>query len=165
LQGADLDKALQGQDWDNSVKALTNFPDVLDRMSSNLQWTQDLGDAFLGQRAELMNAVQAMRGKAYDAGTLKSTPQQTVAREQQTITIAPTTPQVVYVPSYAPATVYGPSYVAPPAPYYPSFWATPGGAITAGVIGFGAGIATTALIGSAFGWHDHDVYVNNYYGG
>src|SRR5262245_36005636 len=165
LEGDALEKALQQQDWDPSVKSLTRFPDVLDRMSQNLEWTKDLGDAFLGQRAQLMDAAQRMRTKAYDAGTLKSTPQQTVVREGQTITVQPTNPQVVYVPTYQPATVYGSSYVAPTTPYYPSFWATPGGAVTAGVIGFGAGIATGALIGSAFDWHDHDVYVNNYHGG
>jgi hypothetical protein len=165
LQGDALDKALQKEDWDASVKSLTSFPDVLDRMSNNLEWTKDLGDAFLDQRSELMDAAQSLRTKAYDAGTLKTTPQQTVVKEEKTIYLQPTNPQVVYVPSYAPSTVYGPSYVAPAAPSYPSFWATPGGAVTAGVVGFGAGIATGALIGSAFDWNDHDVYVHNYYGG
>jgi hypothetical protein len=165
LQGEALDKALQQQDWDASVESLTSFPDVLDRMSNNLEWTKDLGDAFLDQRNELMDAAQRLRTKAYDAGTLKTTPQQTVVKEEKTIYVQPANPQVVYVPTYAPSTVYGPSYVAPATPYYPSFWATPGGAVTAGVIGFGAGIATGALIGSAFNWGDHDVYVHNYYGG
>jgi hypothetical protein len=165
LQGQALDSALAQQDWDVSVKSLTSFPDVLDRMSNDLEWTKDLGDAFLDQRTELMDAAQRLRTKAYDAGTLKSTPQQTVVKEQQVIYVQPTNPEVVYVPTYAPATVYGPSYVAPAAPAYPSFWATPGGAVTAGVLGFGAGIATGALIGSAFDWHDHDVYVHNYGGG
>src|SRR5262245_53040027 len=165
LQGEALDKALQQQDWDASVKSLASFPDVLDRMSNNLEWTKDLGDAFLAQRSELMDAAQSLRTKAYDAGTLKTTPQQTVVKEDKTIYVQPTNPQVVYVPSYAPATVYGPTYAAPPTPYYPSFWATPGGAVTAGVLGFGAGIATGALIGSAFDWGHHDVYVHNYYGG
>jgi len=167
LQGEALQKALEQQDWDPSVKSLINFPDVLDRMSQNLQWTQDLGDAFLSQRSQLMDAAQRLRAKAYDAGTLKTTSQQTVTRDaaQNTIVVQPANPQTVYVPTYAPATVYGPTYAPPPTPYYPSFWATPGGAVTAGVLGFGAGIATTALIGSAFNWHDHDVYVHNNYGG
>src|SRR5262245_41588418 len=164
LQGPELDSALAKEDWDVSVKSLTSFPDVLDRMSNNLEWTKDLGDAFLAQRSELMDAAQRLRTKAYDAGTLKTTPQQTVVKEGQTIYVQPTNPETVYVPQYAPATVYGPTYVAPAAPAYPSFWATPGGTVTAGLLGFGAGIATTALIGSAFDWHDHDVYVNNYYG-
>ncbi len=165
LEGEALDKALEQQDWDASVKSLVNFPDVLHRMSDNLEWTKDLGDAFLGQRTELMDAAQRLRVKAEAAGTLESTPQQTVVREKDVVYIQPTDPQVVYVPTYAPATVYGQSYVAPATPSYPSFWATPGGAVTAGVVGFGAGIATSALIGSAFDWGGHDVYVHNYYGG
>src|SRR5262249_49855265 len=119
LQGADLDKALAQFDWDPSVKSLTVFPDVLDRMSNNLEGTKDLGDAFLSQRNELMDAAQRLRAKAYDAGNLKTTPQQTVVREpvsgaggtggaggSQVITIQPTNPEVVYVPQYQPAAVY-----------------------------------------------------------
>ncbi len=165
LQGPELEKALGEEDWDASVKSLTSFPDVLDRMSSNLDWTRDLGDAFLEQRTDLMDAAQRLRGKAYEAGTLKTTPQQTVVKEKETVYIQPADPQTVYVPAYAPATVYGSTYAAPATPSYPSFWATPGGTVTAGVLGFGAGITTAALIGSAFDWDDHDVYVNNYYGG
>jgi hypothetical protein len=169
LQGEDLDKALAKFDWDPSVKSLTAFPDVLDRMSNNLEWTKDLGDAFLEQRNEVMDAAQRLRAKAYDAGTLKSTPQQTVVRQQQggseVVSIQPADPQVVYVPTYQPAAVYGPSYVPPPQPYYPSFWTSPAGVVTTGIIGFGAGVATGALIGSAFNWGSHDVYVHNYYGG
>src|SRR5262249_26308914 len=102
--------------------------------------------------------VQRMRARAADAGTLQSTPQQTVVNEEKIIRIEPAQPQVIYVPTYAPA-VYGPAYVAPaPAPYYPSFWTTPGGVVTAGVIGFGAGLATAALFTSVFDWHHHDVY-------
>ena len=166
LKGDALDKALAQEDWDDSVKWLTHFPDVLKRMSDNLEWTQDLGNAFLEQQAQVMDAAQRMRAKAADAGTLKTTSQQTVIKEKEVIRIEPADPQVVYVPQYAPATVYGPSYVPPPAPYYPSFWGTPGGALTAGVIGFGVGIGTAALFSSAFDWNNHDVYVNgNGWGG
>jgi Protein of unknown function (DUF3300) len=168
LQGEDLDKALAQFDWDPSVKSLTAFPDVLHRMSTNLEWTKDLGDAFLEQRNEVMDAAQRLRTKAYDAGTLKTTPQQTVVRQQQggseVVSIQPTNPQVVYVPTYQPAAVYGPTYAPPPQPYYPSFWTSPAGVVTTGIIGFGAGVATAALIGSAFNWGGHDVYVNNHYG-
>src|SRR5262249_55006164 len=174
LQGDELQKALQQKDWDPSVKSLVSMPDVLDRMSNNLEWTKDLGDAFLGQRAELMNAAQVLRGKAYDAGTLKTTPQQTVVREpapgnpQQTIvTVQPANPEGVYVPQYSPAAVYGPTYTAPRQPDYPSWWTSPAGVATTGLLGVGAGIATGALIGSAFNWGDNDVYVHGggYYGG
>lgn len=167
LKGDDLQNAIEAQSWDDSVKWLVNFPDVLQRMSDNLDWTKDMGDAFLGQRAEIMNAVQRMRDKAYDAGNLKTTPQQTVVREKEIITIAPAQPEVVYVPTYPP-TVYGPTYAPPPAPaYYPSWWATPAGVATTSLLSFGAGMAVGAAIWGDGGcnWNNHDVYVNNYYGG
>ncbi|MCW5890199.1 MAG: DUF2950 family protein [bacterium] len=162
LTGDALDEALEGQDWDASVKWLCHFPDVLERMSANLDWTQALGNAFLDQQAAVMDAVQRMRAKADAAGTLKSDAKQTVVKEQQTIVIQPADPQVVYVPTYPP-TVYGPTYAAAPVAYpalYPPT-ATWGGTL----LTFGAGMATGALIAGAFDWHDHDVYVNNHYGG
>ena len=72
LKDAALDKALESKDWDPSVEGLTHFPDLLQRMSENLDWTKDLGDAFLGQRDDVMDAVQRMRRYALDAGTLKT---------------------------------------------------------------------------------------------
>ena len=138
LKGDDLDKAVASQDWDDSVKGLTHFPEVLSRMSQNLDWTKDMGDAFLDQQAATMQAVQAMRAKASAAGNLKSNDQQTVVTQPappgyvpeggppaagapppQIITIQPTNPQTVYVPSYPPTAVYGPTW-APPTPYYPA---------------------------------------------
>lgn len=158
--GDALQKALADKDWDDSVKYLCSFPDVLDRMSSNLDWTQALGNAFLDQQAGVMDAVQRMRAKADAAGALKSDDKQTIVKEQQTIVIQSANPEVVYVPTYAP-TVYGPTYAAAPVAYpalYPPT-ATWGGTL----LTFGAGMATGALIAGAFDWHDHDVY--NYYGG
>jgi hypothetical protein len=158
LAGEALDKALEEKDWDQSVEYLCHFPDVLDRMSANLDWTQALGNAFLDQQAGVMDAVQRMRAKADAAGTLKSDAKQTVVKEQQTIVIQPADPQVVYVPTYPP-TVYGPTYAAAPVAYpavYPPT-ATWGGAL----LTFGAGMATGALIAGAFDWHDHDVYIHD----
>ena len=164
LSGEALEKALAEKDWEESVEWLTHFPDVLGRMSSNLEWTQDLGDAFLGQREGLMDAVQRMRARAADAGTLKTTEQQTVIREKETIRIESAQPQVVYVPTYPPAQAYG-TWAAPPA-YYPAVMAPPP-AYTAGtaLLSFGVGMATGALVASAFDWDDHDVYVHHYGGG
>lgn len=119
LQGAALEEALKQHEWDPSVKALCGFPTVLKRMSDNLAWTKDLGDAFLAQRAELMDTIQAMRRKAIDAGTLKTTEQQQVVQDKGNVVIQPANPEVIYVPSYSPAVVYGPSW------YYPS-WYYPG---------------------------------------
>src|SRR6185436_266903 len=165
-----LDKALAEKDWDPSIKGLAQMPDLLKRMSDNLDWTKDLGDAFLGQKDDVMNAVQAMRQKAAAAGNLKTTPQQTVTKEvinnKETIIIQPADPQTVYVPTYPP-TVYGPTY-APPAPYYPApvYGYTPGQMATASLLSFGAGVAVGALVSDGFGWGSNDVHVNNnYYGG
>ena len=119
-----LDKALESQDWDPSLKTLTKFPEVLQRMSDNLDWTKDLGDAFLASQADVMDTIQRMRAKAMDTGSLKTTEQQTVTKEvvnnKETIVIQPSNPEVVYVPQYESSPqVYGPSY-AYPQPYYPA---------------------------------------------
>ena len=71
LKGEALDKALDEKDWDPSIKGLAKMPDLLKRMSDNLDWTKDLGDAFIGQKDEVMDSLQRMRAKAYDSGSLK----------------------------------------------------------------------------------------------
>ena len=110
LKDKALEDALQKQPWDASVKSLTAFPDVLDRMSQDLTWTQKLGDAFLGQQKELLAAVQTLRQKAKSSGHLESNKQQTVKTEtqenKQVIVIEPANPEVVYVPTYQPTVVY-----------------------------------------------------------
>ena len=111
LTGDKLDAALKEQDWDPTIKALVSVPDVLDQMSQNLDWTQDLGDAFLAQETQLMDTVQKMRGLAYDEGNLKTTEQQTVTQEpDKIIVIQPSDPQIIYVPTYSSTVVYGPSW-------------------------------------------------------
>ena len=121
LKGDALAQALEKQDWDPSVRSLVNFPDVLSNMSEKLDWTQKLGDAFLSQQKEVMDAVQRLRAKAEAAGNLKTTEQQKVIVEEKVIKIEPASPQVVYVPTYNPTVVYGawpyPAY--PPYPWYP----------------------------------------------
>src|SRR5208282_115001 len=98
--------------WDPAVKALARFPDVVRKMSENLDWTTDLGDAFVNQPKDVADVIQALRAEAEKAGSLKSTPQQTVTTSvqegQNIISIAPTDPSMVYVPSYDPVTVYEP---------------------------------------------------------
>ena len=98
-----LNDALDRQRWEPSVKALVPFPDVLSMMSERLEWTQMVGDAFLAQEADVMATVQELRAKAYAAGNLRSTQQQTVSREGTIIVVQPANPQVVYVPVYSPA--------------------------------------------------------------
>lgn len=136
LKGDQLTAALQDKDWDPSVKSLAPFPQILVMMSDRLDWMQKLGDAFLAQQDDVMDAVQRLRQQAQAAGTLKSSPQQTVGTQDQTITIEPASPDNVYVPVYDPTVVYGtwpypdypPYYFEPPPdfvfgpPFWPGFW-------------------------------------------
>jgi hypothetical protein len=150
LSGDTLAKAVEPQAWDPSVKSLVPFPSVLGLMNSNLDWTQQLGYAFAGQQAAVMNSVQRLRFQAQTAGNLKTTEQQTVRVEKQVIIIEPVRPTVVYVPSYNPTIVYG----AWPYPAYPPVYLPPppgyvfGAALVSG-IAFATGVA---VVGSLWGW-------------
>jgi len=146
LQGQELAKAVDQQIWDPSIKGLTEFPDVLDNMNKNLSWTSALGDAYVNDPKGVMSAIQVLRNDAQQAGNLNSTPQQNVSTEGQTIVIEPANPEVVYVPSYSPE-VYGVPVAA-----YPGY--TGWGAVAAGAISFGAGMAVGAAFGGyGWGWH------------
>src|SRR5204862_409684 len=117
LKGKALADAVAKQPWDPSVQGLVEFPDVVQRMAGNVQWTTDLGNAFLAQQSDVMDAVQRMRAKAQGTGNLKTSAQQVVQTEtvtggKQVITVEQANPDVVYVPSYDPTVVYG---AAPPA--------------------------------------------------
>lgn len=163
LKGDELATALENADWDPSVKSLVNFPDVLAMMSDKLDWTQQLGDAFIGQQKEVMEAVQRLRARAQAAGKLESSKEQVIKVEQgptQTIVIESANPDVIYVPAYSPTVVYGtwpyPAY--PPYPYYP-----PGYTVGAAAIGFGVGVACGAAWGYAWGncnWRGGDVDID-----
>jgi hypothetical protein len=156
LSGDALTKALESQDWDPSVKALTQFPDVLQTMSDKLDWTQKLGDAFLAQQADVMDRIQFLRRKADEAGTLKSNQQQKVVKETKYIIIEPASPQTVYVPVYQPAVVYGTWWYPAYPPYYWSY-GYPGSAFVSGFF-WGAGVA---VAGSIWGWGRCDWRRNN----
>jgi len=162
LKEEDLTKGLEAQTWDASVKSLVNFPQVLDMMNTNLDWTQKLGDAVLAQQKDVMATIQTMRQKAQAEGNLKSSEEQKVTVEEgtQTIIIESANPQVVYVPVYNPTVVYGawgyPSY--PPYYYYPPGYAYAGAAFT-----FTMGVAIGAAWGYAWGgcnWHNGDVDID-----
>ncbi len=163
LKGKQLEEALKGQDWDPSVKSLVAFPDVLKRMSENLDWTRDMGDAFLEQQSQLLDAVQRLRDKAYAAGQLKTTEQQVVTvKQDKIIVIEPADPEVIYVPSYSPTVVYGTWPYA--TPYYPALYAPPPAGY--GLMAFGTGMLVGAAIwgNCDWGWgHSNcNVNVNNY---
>ncbi len=102
-----------GMPWDPSVKALTAFPSVLDNMARNYNWTSSLGNAYYNQPGDVMNAVQAARVQAQQAGYLRSTPQQRVYDDGGQILIAPVNPDLVYVPYYNPWRIYGPAGFRP----------------------------------------------------
>ena len=147
LKGAALAAAVDKQDWDPSVKALTAFPTVLANMDRDLSWTSALGDANLNQAADVMDAIQFLRKKAQEAGNLKSTPQQTVTAQGSTIEIEPAYPDVVYVPAYNPWLVYGYPLVAWPGWYpYPGIW------YDGPYLFFGAGFGIGFFGGFGWGW-------------
>jgi hypothetical protein len=158
LKDKQLEEALKKQDWDPAVKSLCGLRDVVKQMNDNLDWTQDLGDAFLGQKQELMETVQKMRKKALDAGNLKTTEQVKVTQESEVIVIEQTKTEVVYVPTYSPSVVYGPAWYYP-APYYPPMYAPP----AYGFMAFTAGVVWGAAIwgGCSWGHNDCDININN----
>jgi len=98
LRGDQLTAAVEQQSWDPSVKSLVPFPQILHMMVSNLDWTESLGDAFLYDQGAVMDSVQRLRQSARAAGNLQSTPQEVVTDQDQAIAIAPTGPDIVYVP-------------------------------------------------------------------
>lgn len=159
LKGAALDTALQSQSWDDSVKSLAHVPEVLKMMSDRLDWTQKLGDAFLSQQSDVMASIQRLRAQAQKNGTLKSTNEQTVSVEDQSIVIEPVQPEAVYVPYYDPQVVYG-AWAYPD--YPPYYWAAPPGYGYGAGIGFIAGVAIGAAFwNNGFNWRGGNVYVNN----
>jgi len=167
LKGEQLMAATKDKDWDPSVKAMLEFPDVLAMMDEKIDWTTKVGDAVLSQQRDVMDSIQRLRRKANEAGNLKTTEEQKVVVEEQTqtIIIQPANPQVVYVPTYNPTVVYGtwpyPAY--PPYPVYP-----PGYVATASFFSFAAGVAVGAAWGGWGGWHsnwhggDVDINVDRY---
>ena len=137
------------QNWDPGVKALTAFPQVLAQMDRNLQWTTDLGNAYYNQPQDVLEAIQVMRRRAQAAGNLQSTPQQAIYYDQGYIQLMPVNPQVVYVPTYNPWTVYG-DQVSP----YPGFSLL--GAVESffgsSPISYGLGVAMSAFSHTPWGW-------------
>ncbi len=146
LKGKDLGDAVDKQDWDPSVKALCQFQTVLANMDKDLSWTSELGDANVNQQADVMNAIQHMRRQAQQAGNLKSTPQQTVSNQGDDIDIEPADPDLVYVPVYNPAYVYG--Y---PVGIWPGFY--PWWGIGGPYFSFGIGFPIGPFFGFGWGWH------------
>jgi uncharacterized protein DUF3300 len=160
VTGKALEDAMQKQSWDASVKSLTPFPTVLDMMSEKLDWTQQLGDAFLAQHQDIMAAIQSLRQRAESSGSLKTTKEQKVVKNesgaQTYIVIEPTDPSVVYVPAYDPAIAYGtwpyPSY--PPYSYYPR------GYVAGSALWFASSVAVGAALWGKCNWRRNQVDID-----
>ncbi|OGV58604.1 MAG: hypothetical protein A2X45_01740 [Lentisphaerae bacterium GWF2_50_93] len=105
-----INTELTNKQWDPSVKGLVFFPDLLAKMNDNLDWSKELGDAFLTQQKDLMDTIQVMRKKSIDAGVLKSNENQKVTTTEGQTEIQPTSTETVYVQEYVPSTAYGSSW-------------------------------------------------------
>lgn len=169
LKDKALADAIAKQNWDPSIQALAGLPEVVKLLSENIKWTTDLGNAFLVQQNDVMDAVQRMRKKAKDSGNLKNSEQQKVetktVENKQVIVVEQANPQVVYVPSYNPTVVYGappPAYAYPPVSYPP-----PGYAVAGMAISFGVGVAMGAMWNGGWGYHcgwgggNNNITINN----
>jgi hypothetical protein len=176
---------LDSQPWDENVKAVARLPQVISQMDANIGWTSDLGDAFINQPKELMDAVQRMRARAQESGALKTTPQQTVSTTETIVTnmveqypvyvtnevvqIQPSDPQVIYVPEYNPTVVYAgypvayPGYYYPPAPYYGyGYGYYPGALAASALVGFGVGVAMSGWFHNDCDWGHGNVHVEHH---
>jgi Protein of unknown function (DUF3300) len=152
LRGAQLAAALEAETWDPSVKSLVAFPQILRMMDDRLDWTEQLGNAFLAQQGDVMDAIQRLRNQAAAAGTLWSNAQERVTTEGQGIVIEPTNPALIYPPVYNPDLVYGPW----PYPDFPPLDIVPpdydiGFGLPFG-IGFGIGFVVIQPFQCAFDW-------------
>jgi hypothetical protein len=171
-----LEDAMQKQSWDPSVKALTAVPQTLQMMNDKLDWTRDLGDAFLAQQADVLQAVQRLRQRADNAGNMKTTEQQRVVKAVAPAEAAPpptgTAPQSsapaniytiesinpdeYYVPIYDPGLAYGEW----PYPEYAPFYWYPPGWVGRGVFAFAAGVAVGTAIWGSIDWWRNRVHIN-----
>jgi hypothetical protein len=167
LKDKALADAVQKQPWDPSVQAMAALPDVVKRLVDDIQWTAELGNAFLAQQDDVMGAVQRMRAKAQEKGNLKSNEQikveTRVVESKQVIVVEQSNPQVVYVPSYDPVVVYGP----PAYPYPPIYYPPPGYYAAGMAISFGVGLAIGAAWGGGWGYNcgwgggNNNININN----
>lgn len=161
VTGQALLDALKRQGWDPSVQMLAEFPEAMTLLNRDVRWTTDLGNAFLSQQGDVMNAIQYLRMEARDDGRLQSTPQQVVSTEtengQSAVSIEPASPQVIYPPVYSPVSVWGqPAYGSYPAfsyaqsPYYGGGYDNGYGN---GGYGFGNGIDIGGLFSGLLNWN------------
>jgi len=165
LEGDALADAVAKQPWDPSIQSMAAVPDAANRLADDIQWATDLGNAFLAQQEDVMDAVQRMRKKAQDNGALESNEQQVVetevVEEKTVIIVQPAQPEVIYVPTYSPTVVYGPPIYPYPPIYYPPYHA--GGAFVAFSVGvmWGAAIWGGSCCHCGWGHNNVNINVNN----
>jgi uncharacterized protein DUF3300/endosialidase-like protein len=169
LKGDALKKEVDKQSWDDSVKALASTPDVIAMMSDKVDWTKNLGDAVLAQQADVMDAIQRLRSKAYDGKKLVTTRQQKVSvqtqESKQAILIESADPDMIYAPYYDPAAVYGTWPYADYPPYYFGYPSYVGAGVIAAGLAFGAGWAIGRwgnYWGGGCNWASRNLYINHY---
>ena len=153
LGGRSDDNAISNQTWDVSVKSVAHYPQVLQRMVQESDWTIALGQAYVNQSTDVAASIQRLRAEARAAGSLVTTSQQQVIVEGNVIRIVPGQPQVIYVPQYNPEVVYvnsGPST---------------GAVIAAAAISFGAGLAIGAWLNNDWDWRRRGIYYHGWVGG
>ena len=149
------------QPWDPSVVALTAFPEVLEMLTGKQEWTQQLGEMFLTDPDRVMDTIQSLRKKAQEAGNLKSSKEQSVRVEENTIIIEPADPQVIYVPVYDPGWIFGPWwYAEPPFFYYPPHYHHPN---RDHFFGLYAVLGAVHALWCHWDWHRHDIYINHHH--
>lgn len=172
LKDKALTDAVAKQNWDPSIQAMAPFPDLVKQLAQNIKWTDELGNAFLAQQSDVMDAVQRMRAKAVEKGALKSSEQQNVetkvVENKTVVVVQPAKTEVVYVPSYDPVAVWGAPYYPYPPVVYPAY---PAGGM---LLSFGVGVAMGAAWGGGWGWNAgwggnnnininrNNTFVNNY---
>lgn len=164
LKDRALGDGVELKPWDPSIKAMASFPDVVKRMSDGIRWTTDLGNAFLAQESGVLDAIQRMRARAVEKGTLESVEQQIVGTEtgeegQLIITIEPADPETVYVPIYDPTLAYGEI----PYPYPPIYYPPPGyysGKALVFAVAVALGRAWNGGWGYACAWRSRDITIN-----
>jgi hypothetical protein len=162
LEGEALAEAVAEQPWDPSIQSMAAVPEALERLANDIQWTTELGNAFLAQQSEVMDAVQRMRKKAQDKGSLESNEQQKVetqvVEEKTVIVVESANPEIVYVPTYNPTYVYPPPVYPYPPVYYPPY--TAGAAFVTFSVGVAWGAAVWGGSCCHCGWGGNDINID-----
>jgi hypothetical protein len=174
LTGNALDEAAKKVGFTPPIRALLQFPETVDMMCMQLDWTTELGQAFTADQQGVLDAVQRLRKQAKDVGNLQSSAQMKVETTEQdgkeVVLVSPPSPEVIYVPQYDPVAAYAPAPAAPAAAPATTTTTTAttghstGALITTGLLAFGAGMLVNEIFNDDDDWDDyqHGYYYPNY---